>query len=1088
MDARPRGRPSVSGDSTPTRPGGPAVDPAAAAATARVFGDWTLGVYLGSGGIADVWEARRAGDGRVAAIKVLRDTRSRGLVRRFLREGRLLARLDHPGLPRCFAVGEDPQPWIAMERLEGETLGERIRAGGPLRPELVQGVARSLLRVLEHLHHHGIVHRDIKPSNCFLAVDRRILLLDLGLAADPEDPLTTTLGDVMGTYAYMAPEQISGGDVDHRADLYSLGVSLYEAATGHRPFDADGPAGFLRAHREGRAEPLARARPDLPAAVVETIERLMARDPLARPASAAIARARVSGGSTPVNSLRPPSLIGRAAALGAIEAVLDAGGSLALHGEIGSGAARVIVAAGLQARQRGVEALAVRCRARAHPLDPLEQLDRELERLVGDAVRHADDRARAVDLLCGEGGVLLLVENADEADPEARAALRELAARVPRAAMVWTSRASVTELSHTVALRPLSLEEVQKLVAGMLGVAVPPGGLGLELHRLSGGLPAIVVMAVRELVGRGALRNEGMATDGAPRWVLDRSAPLEPTVGLARLFGTALDRLDPGHRTLLEALAVVGEPIPAEDALAVAGLPPDGLELGPLQRDGLLSTASHHDGDWLQLKRPALGNLLLANLPDAARRSIHRAYAARLEARPADPWRDRHLAWHAAHGAPEIDAGPRLRALAESLLRDGQPRRALDALDRAVRSPVSAAEAAHIAVARGEALLDLGRREDAGTALQAARAIADDLDGEASLRARALLGLARFHQAVGEVRRGAQLAEEAVGLLIGGESALRAEALLIAAAGRRLTAEPSAAAHLYEEARAQAEQLGDPSALARAQGGIGILLAERGAVEEARAHLEDEAAVYRGRGDPERLVPALYRLAVLHRRAGRVDRALEALDEADEAARFAALPYQRSLVRIGRAGVHLAAGDLPGASRLLQEARPALDPDAGTFLRVAWWELQGSVRLAAGDRQAALAAWQDAETEATRAGWVGPAAYLRGMVGVLCADGAAIEAAVQVLERGGDRRFIARLLHLGATVGGDANVLAQSEGEARACGDAFLLLDVLFASAGPDRRAEAARLVAAIHAHLPRTLRPAFAERAAVRWAGLGPA
>lgn len=1075
----------MSGDSTPTRPVGPGADPAAAAATARVFGEWVLGGYLGSGGIADVWEARRAADGRLAAVKVLRDTRSRGLVRRFLREGRLLARLDHPGLPRCFGVGEEPQPWIAMERLEGETLGERIRAGGPLQAELVQAVARALLRVLEHLHQNGIVHRDIKPSNCFLAVDRRILLLDLGLAADPEDPLTTTLGDVMGTYAYMAPEQISGGDVDHRADLYSLGVSLYEAATGTRPFDADGPAGFLRAHREGRAEPLARARPDLPAAVIETIERLMARDPLARPASAAIARARVSGGSAPAHSLRPPPLIGRAAALGAIEAMLDAGGALAIEGEIGAGAGRVVAAAATQARQRGVETLAIRCRARAHPLDPLEQLDRELERLVGEPMRHAEDRARAVDLLCGEGGVLLLVENADDADPAARAALRALATRVPRAAMVWSTRAPLGELPHQVVLRPLSTEEVQRLVAAMLGVGFPPGGLGLELHSLSGGLPAIVVMAVRELVGRGALRNDGLAADGAPRWVLDRSAPLEPTVGLARLFGAALDRLSAEQRALLETLAVVGEPMPAEEALAVAGLSADGLELGPLLRDGLLSTATHQDGDWLQLKRPALGNLLLASLPEPARRRIHAAYAARLDGRPAEPWRDRHLAWHAAHGAPEDEAAPRLRALAESLLPDGQARRALDALDRALRGPVSPAEAARIAVARGEALLDLGRREDAGAALQAARALAADLPDQTALQARALLGLARFHQAVGEVGRGAQLAEDAVALLMRGDRGLRAEALLIAAAGRRLTADPSAAAHLYEEARAEATHVGDPSALARARGGIGILLAERGAVEEARVHLEEETAVYRGRGDTERLVPALYRLAVLHRRAGRVDLALEALDEADEAARFAALPYQRSLARIGRAGVHLAAGDLGGASRLLQEARPALDPDAGTFLRVAWWELQGSVRLAAGDRQAALAAWQDAETDATRAGWVGPAAYLRGMVGVLCADGAAIEAAVQVLERGGDRRFIARLLHLGATVGGDTDILAQAEGEARACGDLFLLLDVLFASAGPERRAEAARLIAEVHAHLPRALRGAFAERPVVRWAGL---
>ena len=206
---------------------------------------------IGSGGLADVYRARRASDSSLVALKVMREPESDTVAsRRFLREGHLLQQIQHPGLPRCDEVLDGGRPAIAMELLDGCTLAEQIERSGELSAEEVTHLGAAVLRTLMHLHSLGIVHRDLKSANIFLGTDRQVFLLDLGLAADPGDPLTTTLGDILGTYAYMAPEQIAGGAVDARSDLYSLGITLYEALCGTRPFHASGAAGYLRAHTQ----------------------------------------------------------------------------------------------------------------------------------------------------------------------------------------------------------------------------------------------------------------------------------------------------------------------------------------------------------------------------------------------------------------------------------------------------------------------------------------------------------------------------------------------------------------------------------------------------------------------------------------------------------------------------------------------------------------------------------------------------------------------------------------------------------------------------------------------------------------------
>lgn len=386
-------------------------------------------------------------------------------------------------------------------------------------------------------------------------------------------------------------------------------------------------------------------------------------------------------------------------------------------------------------------------------------------------------------------------------------------------------------------------------------------------------------------------------------------------------------------------------------------------------------------------------------------------------------------------------------------------------------------------MARGEALDTAARRTEAVDALSAGRRLAGEL-GDTRLQARAMVALAQVHHGLGDERRTALLAEEVIELCSEDpKDPSLPVALLLSATSHRLAARPEQAARTYKRCIDVARFQGRLSFAARAHGGLGALLGEEGQLEEAVRHFEEEASYLRSEGASHELVPCLYRLSICERRRGRPDLALAALEEAEDVARFAQLPYAEALARIGRAMVCLSCGDLARAELLLDKARVARDPEASTYLRIAYIHTRAKLRLARDDRQAALAAFQEAEMEASRAGFTAAAAYFLGMVGVLTADPDSLVDAMHVLSLAGDRALAATLLFYGATVGGDADVLASTERECRASGDRFLLLDVLYASRGTRAKLEAQAVARAILSHTPEHLRESFLALPAVRWA-----
>jgi serine/threonine-protein kinase len=266
----------------------------------RLGGRYRVGALLAAGGMGEVWAARDLLLDRAVAVKVLGgalagDGRA---AERLRREARAAGRLEHPNIARVLDLGEqDGRPYLVMELLEGESLAARLDRAGPMAPAEAVRVVAAVADALEAAHRAGVVHRDVKPGNVFLTADGEVKVLDFGIASAAGEASLTT-GDLLGTAAYLAPERVLGHRATPAADVYSLGVVLYELLAGRRPYEATSDIALAMAHVTADAPPLDRVAPAAPPALVAACAQAMAKDPSARPPSAA-ALARLLGPPDP---------------------------------------------------------------------------------------------------------------------------------------------------------------------------------------------------------------------------------------------------------------------------------------------------------------------------------------------------------------------------------------------------------------------------------------------------------------------------------------------------------------------------------------------------------------------------------------------------------------------------------------------------------------------------------------------------------------------------------------------------------------------------------------------------------------------
>ena len=251
--------------------------------TGRKVGKYVLEGKLGAGGMASVYRSTHPQLNRPVAIKVLPISKQPedGFEQRFQREAQAMAALNHPTLIRIYDIDQqDDLFYMVMDLIQGGSLDDRLRSGTPMGLYWACDVVARVAEALDIAHRRNIIHRDIKPSNILLTTEEDPVVADFGIAKmmQAESAELTSAGTIMGTPLYMAPEQIKGADVDGRADLYALGVVLYQLLTGHTPFTGDTLTVITKQLHEA-PPPLRTSTPDLPAPLEAVVLRALSKNP-----------------------------------------------------------------------------------------------------------------------------------------------------------------------------------------------------------------------------------------------------------------------------------------------------------------------------------------------------------------------------------------------------------------------------------------------------------------------------------------------------------------------------------------------------------------------------------------------------------------------------------------------------------------------------------------------------------------------------------------------------------------------------------------------------------------------------------------
>ena len=276
----------------------------------RVLSHYRIKAAIGAGGMGEVYRATDTKLGRDVALKVLPAGMASDPERlaRFQREARAVAALNNPNIVTVYSVEQaDGIHFLTMELVEGQALDQQICVGG-LPMDRIMAISNALSEALATAHDKGIVHRDLKPANVMVSDDGRVKVLDFGLAKDVRTDSSTDVtrtsgqtnaGVVMGTPAYMSPEQVAGRAVDHRTDIFSFGIILYEITTGQRPFHGESPAELASSILRDTPRPASALRPELPAHVQSVIEKCLQKDPNARLQSARDVRSALNAATFP---------------------------------------------------------------------------------------------------------------------------------------------------------------------------------------------------------------------------------------------------------------------------------------------------------------------------------------------------------------------------------------------------------------------------------------------------------------------------------------------------------------------------------------------------------------------------------------------------------------------------------------------------------------------------------------------------------------------------------------------------------------------------------------------------------------------
>ncbi|HET7710477.1 MAG TPA: serine/threonine-protein kinase [Thermoanaerobaculia bacterium] len=236
---------------------------------------------LGRGGMGAVYKARERALDRNVALKIVPEHRAQDVqfVERFRREARVAARLRHPRIVSVHEVGTmGPFPYFSMDYIEGGTLRSVVQRRRVLSQEDAISIVAEVCRGVAHAHSKGVIHRDLKPENVMIDLEGDVFVMDFGLARVSEEPSLTQSGAIMGTPFYMSPEQLVGGKVDERSDIYSIGLILYYCLTGEDLFAADNISAVIAKHASTRTAELVEANSLLPPNLQDVLRSMLEED------------------------------------------------------------------------------------------------------------------------------------------------------------------------------------------------------------------------------------------------------------------------------------------------------------------------------------------------------------------------------------------------------------------------------------------------------------------------------------------------------------------------------------------------------------------------------------------------------------------------------------------------------------------------------------------------------------------------------------------------------------------------------------------------------------------------------------------
>jgi eukaryotic-like serine/threonine-protein kinase len=622
---------------------------------------------LGEGGQGAVFEAEDVDSGKRLAVKLL-SAMSESAIGRFKFEFRTRERVAHPGLVEVGELSVDDGQWFfTMELVSGQPLLQYV-AGSE---ERLRASFAQLADAIAALHGASVLHRDVKPDNVLVSDGGRVVLLDLGLAAElaPSDP-----AKAVGTPAYMAPELWSSLPADGAIDWYAYGVMLFEALTGQRPYV--GSAEELRAAKQERPAPeVARVAPDAPTDLASLCDALLSRDPRLRAGAAEVARCFGERASDRLSATELRlDLVGRDTELRVLEHELGAARSgsarmVALRGESGIGKTALLKAFAEHARAQDVWVFAGRCYesesvpfkavdqvvdgialaaaslVKSEPLSLAPQHAQLLARLfpalsvLGGGPHHqaplpadpAELRARALaalhallERLSAQRPVLVCIDDAQWADADSIELLEQLVRRALPLLIVVSLRDGTVDSEElrrlagerVIEVRPLAVAATRALATSISArLAAQPPELFARVHEETGGSPFLISEWARFVDAHGA----------------------EPGVQLQLLLKSRIAALTPSRRRLLTVVAAMGAPVEGQLAARVADSDVVVDAMG-LRRERLLHTLERSGVAALDVYHDRIRQAVCADLEPRQHRAIHEAVSgelARLGAPPA---------------------------------------------------------------------------------------------------------------------------------------------------------------------------------------------------------------------------------------------------------------------------------------------------------------------------------------------------------------------------------------------------------------------------------------------------------------------